>query len=111
MKVNSIFSGKNKSPEEISKDKLAKKQKDLKQGWRKAIQDDVDDDGSVLSDISASTDGELGDYIGNADGRSENFKNFEKVLRVKHARACNAMSVRYSNKGLRSRYFCCRDSI
>jgi hypothetical protein len=91
MKVNSMF-GRTKTTEEIPKDKFSKKQ--LK-GWRKAISEDADEElSNTVSDISASTDGDLGDYLGSLDERSEDYQRYEKSLRVKHSKACKAMSVR-----------------
>lgn len=76
---------------EIPKDEFSRKQK----GWRSAISDDADEEASAnLSDISASTDGDTGDYLGSLDERSEDYQRFEKSLRVKHSKACKAMSVR-----------------
>lgn len=78
--------------EEIPRDKFSSKQP---HGWRKAISEDADEEASsTVSDISASTDGDIGDYLGSLDERSEDYQRFEKSLRVKHSKACKAMSVR-----------------
>lgn len=84
--------GRSKAAEaEIPKDKFSHKKK----SWRKAIHsEEEEDDGSEgLSDISSSTDGEMGEYLDSLDERSEDHQLFEKRLRNKHSRACNAMSV------------------
>lgn len=65
--------------------------KSQKGQWRKAIGDDAS---STVSDISASTEGDGGDYMGSLDERSEDYQRFEKALRSKHSKACKAMSVR-----------------
>jgi len=89
MKVNNLF-GRNPTEEEIPKDKFERK---TQKGWRKAINDDGDEV-SAVSDISASTDGDRGDYLGSLDERTEDYQRFEKELRTKHSRACKSMSVR-----------------
>ena len=76
--------------EEIPKDKFVQKEKT----WKKAISEDAEEEASsTLSDISASTDGDIGDYLGSLDERSEDYQRFEKSLRIKHSKACKAMSV------------------
>jgi hypothetical protein len=64
-----------------------------KKGWRKA----VDEVGSNVSDLSESTedDGIEDDEgpAGSLADRSEEYENFEKMLRNKHSKACKAMSV------------------
>jgi hypothetical protein len=94
MRVNNTLNrNKASSPEEIAKDKSNSRGKKQK-GWLKHLDDDAEDDASsALSDISTSTDGEVGDYLGSIDEHSEDYQRFEKKLRNKHARACNAMSV------------------
>lgn len=87
------------------------KSKSNKKGWRKAVDEAID---STVSDLSDSTEDGIDDdadddnhYVGSkrrsknnngggslADGgRSEDYENFEKVLRNKHSKACKAMSV------------------
>ena len=102
MKINRML-GRSKATEaEIPKNKFSQKKK----SWRKAVhsEEEEEDDGSEgLSDISSSTDGEMGDYLDSLDERSEDHQLFEKRLRNKHSRACNAMSVR----NVRSIIFLC----
>lgn len=90
MKVNNMF-GRRKEEAAVPKDKFSSKKHP--KGWRKALDED-DEASSTVSDISASTDGDIGDYLGSLDERSEDYQRFEKSLRVKHSKACKAMSVR-----------------
>jgi hypothetical protein len=103
MKVSSFFE-RNKTEAEIPRDQstpagkqTAEKKEDNKE-WKKAISEDVEDDvSSAVSDISASTEGDVRDQGESLDERSETFQRFEKTLRAKHTKACKAMSVSSKN--------------
>jgi hypothetical protein len=64
-----------------------------KAGWRKAVDDEQD---SNVSDLSDSTeDGIENGPTGSIAENSEDYENFEKMLRGKHSKACKAMSVSF----------------
>ena len=86
MKVNKMF-GRSANEEEVPTKKQQKT-------WRKALSEGDEEITTQVSDISASTDGDIGEYLGSLDELSEDFQRFEKSLRVKHSKACKAMSVR-----------------
>lgn len=60
-------------------------------GWRKAVHDEID---SHVSDLSDSTEDNIVDGpTSSLAENSEDYENFEKMLRSKHSKACKAMSV------------------
>jgi len=82
--------GKAVKEEMVPKDKSRRHHKE----WKKALEEEGDEEASsAVSDISASTDGDIGDYLGSLDERSQDYQRFEKELRSKHSKACKAMSV------------------
>lgn len=96
MKVSSFFE-KNQGEAEIPRDQPSPAGKETPKkdkGWKKALSEEGEDDASsIVSDISASTQGDIRDQGESLDERSETFQRFEKTLRAKHTKACKAMSV------------------
>lgn len=99
MKVSSFFE-RNQGEAEIPRDQSSPAGKQTpekkKEEWKKALSEDAEDDASsAVSDISASTEGDVRDQGESLDERSETFQRFEKTLRAKHTKACKAMSVSF----------------
>lgn len=96
MKVSNFFE-RNQSEAEVPRDQPSPAGKETPKkdkGWKKAFSEDAEDDASsAVSDISASTEGDVRDQGESLDERSETFQRFEKTLRAKHTKACKAMSV------------------
>lgn len=68
-----------------------------RRAWKKAMEDDdSSNSNNNLSDLSNSSDNveELRDQVTSVDENSEDYERFERQLRVKHSKACKAMSVR-----------------